>query len=68
MNRYGASFAQPMQFIPNQSVVYAGNVVIGRATESLIRQLSGPINDFEAGDLIFFHPRILSFTPGFFHL
>ncbi len=68
MKGNGPELTQPMQFIPNKPVVYPGDVVIGRATESLIRQLSSSINDFEAGDLIFFHPRIFRPSTYFFHL
>lgn len=68
MNRNGPEFTQPMPFIPNKPVVYAGDVVIGRATKHLIRQLSSSINDFKAGKFFFIHPCIFSFTTDFFHL
>lgn len=68
MNGNGPEFTQAMPFIPNKPVVYAGDVVIGRATEYLIRQLSSPINDFKAGEFFLIHPCIFSFTIDFFHL
>ncbi|QFY77355.1 hypothetical protein DUD43_06520 [Alcaligenes faecalis] len=68
MNGNGPEFTQAMQFIPNEPVVDAGYVVIGRTVEDLVRQLSSPINDFKAGEFIFIHPRIFSFTTDFFHL
>ena len=68
MKGNGPEFTQPMQFIPNKPVVYAGDVVIGRAVEDLVRQLSSSINDFKAGEFSFIHPRIFRFTTDFFHL
>lgn len=68
MQRNGSEFTQTMQFIPNKPVVYAGDVVIGRAAEDLVRQLSSSINDFKAGKFFFIHPCIFSFTTDFFHL
>lgn len=57
-----------MPFIPDKPVIDAGDVVIGRAAEDLVRQLSSSINDFEAGKFFFIHPCIFSFTTYFFHL
>ena len=68
MNSNGPEFTQAMPFIPNKPVVYAGDVVIGRAVEGLIGQLSSSINDFKAGKFFFIHPRIFGFTTDFFHL
>ncbi|ATH99999.1 Uncharacterised protein [Alcaligenes faecalis] len=68
MNGNGPELTQAMPFIPNKPVVYAGDVVIGRASESRIGQLSSSINDFKAGEFFFIHPRIFSFTTDFFHL
>lgn len=68
MKGYGPELTQAMPFIPNKPVVYAGDVVIGRAAENLVRQLSSSINDFKAGKFFFIHPCIFSFTTDFFHL
>lgn len=68
MNCYGAGLAQPMQFIPNKPVINSGDVVIGRAAEDLVRQLSSSINDFKAGKFFFIHPRIFRPNTYFFHL
>ncbi|HBJ69972.1 MAG TPA: hypothetical protein DDZ09_17345 [Alcaligenes faecalis] len=68
MKGNGPEFTQAMQFIPNKSVIDAGDVVIGRAVEGLVRQLSSSINDFKAGEIFFIHPCIFSFTTDFFHL
>ncbi len=68
MNGNGPEFTQAMPFIPNKPVVYAGDVVIGRAVEDLVRQLSSSINDFKAGKFFLIHPCIFSFTTDFFHL
>jgi len=68
MKGNGPELTQAMQFIPNKPVIDAGDVVIGRAVEGLIGQLSSSINDFKAGEIFFIHPRIFSFTTDFFHL
>lgn len=68
MNGNGSEFTQAMPFIPDKPVIYAGDVVIGRAVEGLIGQLSSSINDFKAGEFFFIHSRIFSFTTDFFHL
>lgn len=68
MNGNGSEFTQAMPFIPDKPVIYAGDVVIGRAVEGLVRQLSSSINDFKAGEFFFIHPCIFSFTTDFFHL
>ncbi len=68
MNSNGPEFTQAMSFIPNKPVVYAGDVVIGRAVEGRIGQLSSPINDFKAGKFFFIHPRIFRPSTYFFHL
>ena len=68
MNSNGPELTQAMPLIPDKPVIDAGDVVIGRAVEDLVRQLSSPINDFKAGKFFFIHPRIFSFTTDFFHL
>ncbi|CAM5445005.1 hypothetical protein AFAE65S_02861 [Alcaligenes phenolicus] len=68
MNGNGSEFTQAMPFIPNKPVVYAGDVVIGRAAECRIGQLSSSINDFKAGKFFFIHPRIFRPNTYFFHL
>lgn len=68
MHGNGPEFTQAMPFIPNKPVIDSGDVVIGRAAEGLVRQLSGSINDFKAGKFFFIHPRIFRFTTTFFHL
>lgn len=68
MKGNGPEFTQAMQFIPNKPVIDTGDVVIGRAAEDLVRQLSSSINDFKAGEFFFIHPCIFSFTTDFFHL
>lgn len=59
---------EPMLLVPNKPVVYAGDVVIGRATKHLIRQLSSSINDLKAGKFFFIHLRIFRSNTYFFHL
>ena len=63
-----AYLVEPMLLVPNKPVIDSGDVVIGRAVEDLVRQFSSSINDFKAGEFIFIHPRIFSFTTDFFHL
>lgn len=59
---------EPMLLVPNKPVIDAGDVVIGRAVEDLVRQLSSSINEFKAGKFFFIHPRIFRPSTYFFHL
>ncbi len=68
MKGNGPELTQAMPFIPNKPVIDAGDVVIGRATKHLIRQLSSSINDFKAGKFFFIHPCIFRSNTYFFHL
>ncbi len=68
MKGNGPELTQAMPFIPNKPVIDAGDVVIGRATKHLIRQLSSSINDFKAGRFFFIHTRIFRPNTYFFHL